>query len=344
MWRYAGGAQVADYDYHGRLARLLWEQQLMGPLARAHETAAESTAVASTNLRQRYLRAQEFVIGLIGVALLRLSAADGLSAADRSRLADPLLQQLQEFMWQMDGTPFSDDGWEVLEPRAGYGRWAASYDLASAALVAVEEPSVLTLLDNLPTGPVVDAACGTGRYAAHLAAQGRDVVGIDIAAEMLAIAEARVPTGRFAVGDLCALPLATASMDGAVSGLALAHVSDLRSAARELARVVRAGGRAVLSVPHPMVVALLDFKAAIPPSEAEERRAYIRQHAHAVSDYLAAFVDGGWWALRHCVEPQISPTAAAELRPGFAEIMQIALVGLPAVLVLELERCPKAVA
>lgn len=30
-------------------------------------------------------------------------------------------------------------------------------------------------------------------------------------------------------------------------------------------------------------------------------------------------------------------------RPGFAEIMQIALVGLPAVLVLELERCPKAV-
>jgi hypothetical protein len=63
-----------------------------------------------------------------------------------------------------------------------------------------------------------------------------------------------------------------------------------------------------------------------------------------VSDYLAAFVDEGWWELRHCVEPQISPTTAAELRPGFAEIMQIALVGLPAVLVLELERCPKAVA
>ena len=41
---------------------------------------------------------------------------------------------------------------------------------------------------------------------------------------------------------------------------------------------------------------------------------------------------------------QISPTAAAMLRPGFAEIMQMALVGLTAVLVLELERCPKAVA
>jgi SAM-dependent methyltransferase len=334
---------VTDYDYHGRLARLLWEEHLTRPLPKANRTAVEPTTAASTNLRKRYLRAEEFVIGLIGVALLRLSATDGLSATDRSRLADPLLQQLREFMWQMDGRPFSNDGWEVLESRAGYGRWAASYDLASAALVAVEEPSVLALLANLPAGLVVDAACGTGRYAAHLAAQGRDVVGVDIAAEMLAIAEARVPTGHFLVGDLCALPLATASMAGAVSGLALAHVDDLASAARELARVVRAGGRAVLSVPHPLVVALLDFKAAIPPGQADERRAYIRQHAHAVSDYLAAFVGAGWWELRHCVEPQISSTAAAALRPGFAEIMQIALVGLPAVLVLELERCSKAV-
>jgi hypothetical protein len=98
-----GEAQVADYDYHGRLARLLWEQQLADPLAKVKRTIAEPTAVASTNLRQRYLRAEEFVIGLIGVALLRLSATDGLSAAERSRLADPLLQQLQEFMWQRDG-------------------------------------------------------------------------------------------------------------------------------------------------------------------------------------------------------------------------------------------------
>jgi len=75
-------------------------------------------------------------------------------------------------------------------------------------LIAVEEPSVLALLNKLPAGLVVDAACGTGRYAADLAAQGRDVVGVDIAAEMLAIAEARVPTGRFVVGDVCDLPLA----------------------------------------------------------------------------------------------------------------------------------------
>src|SRR4029453_8717743 len=105
------------------------------------------------------------------------------------------------------------------------------------------------------------------------------------------------------------LPLPAASMAGAVSGLALAHVGDLAVAARELARVVRAGGRLVVSVPHPLVVALLDFKAAIPPGQAGEPRAYVRQHPHSVSDYLAAFLSEGW-ELRHCVEPQISPTAA----------------------------------
>ena len=331
-----GGSLVADYDHHGRLATLLWEQRLAVPSAQVDRVPFESTAVAGTTLRQRYLRAEEFLVGLIGVALLRLSAADGLTTGDRARLAGPLLQQLQEFLWQLDGLSFSQ-GWEVLDPRAGYGRWAASYDLASAALVALEEPSVLALLDDLPAGPVLDAAGGTGRYAAHLAGQGRQVVGVDIAAEMLAIAQPRVPTGRFVVGDLCALPLPAASMAGAVSGLALAHVGDLAVAARELARVVRAGGRVVVSVPHPLVVALLDFKAAIPPGHGDQRRAYVRQHPHSVSDYLAAFVSAGW-ELRHCLEPQISPTAAAALRPGFADITQLALVGLPAVLVLDLER------
>jgi hypothetical protein len=56
-----------------------------------------------------------------------------------------------------------------------------------------------------------------------------------------------------------------------------------------------------------------------------------------VSDYLAAFVSAGW-ELRHCLKPQISPTAPAALRPGSADITQLALVGLPAVLVLDLER------
>src|SRR4029450_821988 len=68
---------------NGRLACLLWEQRLAGPSAQVERTPCESTAVAGTPLRQRCLRAEEFLVGLIGVALLRLSAADGLTTGDR---------------------------------------------------------------------------------------------------------------------------------------------------------------------------------------------------------------------------------------------------------------------
>jgi hypothetical protein len=139
-------------------------------------------------------------------------------------------------------------------------------------------------------------------------------VGVDIAAEMLAIAQPRVPTGRFVVGDLCALPLPAASMAGAVPGW-----------------------------PWP-TSATWRWPAGAGPGGARRRTGggvgaapAVRQHPHSVSDYLAAFVSAGW-ELRHCLEPQISPTAAAALRPGFADITQLALVGLPAVLVLDLER------
>jgi hypothetical protein len=85
------------------------------PPAQADRTPSKPAAVAGTLVRERYLRAEKFLIGLIGVALLRLSAADGLSAADRTRLAGPLVEQLQAFLWQLDGVPFPQ-GWEVLDP------------------------------------------------------------------------------------------------------------------------------------------------------------------------------------------------------------------------------------
>jgi ubiquinone/menaquinone biosynthesis C-methylase UbiE len=98
-------------------------------------------------------------------------------------------------------------------------------------------------LEALPIGTVLDAACGTGRYADYLAARGHQVIGIDQSPEMIAIARARVPAGRFSTGDLSNIDLADASVDAVVCGLALVHVPDLDRALHEMARVVRPGGR-----------------------------------------------------------------------------------------------------
>ncbi len=50
---------------------------------------------------------------------------------------------------------------------AGYAAWAESYDdQPDNDTIAAEEPVVRALLDDFPPGPVLDAACGTGRHAA----------------------------------------------------------------------------------------------------------------------------------------------------------------------------------
>jgi demethylmenaquinone methyltransferase/2-methoxy-6-polyprenyl-1,4-benzoquinol methylase len=96
---------------------------------------------------------------------------------------------------------------------------------------------------------VVDLGCGTGDLCRVLGRAGLRAVGVDMAAGMLAMAHTAAPLIR---ADALQLPLADASVDGAVSGFALRNVVDIASCFREAARVIRPGGRAVfLEVSEP---------------------------------------------------------------------------------------------
>ena len=100
-------------------------------------------------------------------------------------------------------------------------------------------------------GRVLDAGCGAGEpVAARLLAAGLEVVGVDLAATQLD--RARRLGGRLRVvqGDLAALPLGDASVDGVVSFYAVIHVprGDHPQVFDEFRRVLRPGGRALLCV------------------------------------------------------------------------------------------------
>ncbi len=107
-----------------------------------------------------------------------------------------------------------------------------------------------------PGDRVLDLGTGTGAVAARAAQlvgpEGL-VVGIDISADMLQAARQRVAAQRlgqvtFREGRAEALPAENESFDVVLASLSLMYVIDRAAAARELARVLRPGGRLVAAV------------------------------------------------------------------------------------------------
>ncbi|MBI2169837.1 MAG: ubiquinone/menaquinone biosynthesis methyltransferase [Actinobacteria bacterium] len=114
---------------------------------------------------------------------------------------------------------------------------------------------------------VLDLACGTGDLCRELSAHGVAPVGVDRSAGMLTAARAEAPLVR---GDVLALPMPPASVDGIVCGFALRNFVALEPFLAECARVIRPGGRLALlevSTPrHPLARAAhrLYFERAVP--------------------------------------------------------------------------------
>lgn len=100
------------------------------------------------------------------------------------------------------------------------------------------------LADRLGThGTVLDVGTGSGYVATALGTRGVPVVAVDVVDWRAS--DVHIP---LAFGDACALPISAGSCDGVHMARMLAHVRDWRLALAELARVLRPGGTACLSL------------------------------------------------------------------------------------------------
>lgn len=173
----------------------------------------------------------EHLLGTVGVARRPVGAEEAVSANRR--------------WWDADAEDY-------LAEHAGF-LGAADFVWCPEGLREAEAG----LLGELPGRRVLEVGCGSAPCSRWLAAQGARVVGVDLSAVMLghAVAAAeetglRVPLVQ---ADAARLPFADGSFDVVCSAFgAVPFVADSAAVMREVARVLRPGGRWVFSVTHPL--------------------------------------------------------------------------------------------
>jgi SAM-dependent methyltransferase len=123
---------------------------------------------------------------------------------------------------------------------------------------APEWPALRALLPNLKDLRILDLGCGFGWFCRYAHERGASqVLGIDVSQRMLA--RAREMNSATTIVYKCAnledLDLPEGSFDVAYSSLALHYVEDLGALLANVYRVLRSGGRFVVSMEHPIYMA-----------------------------------------------------------------------------------------
>jgi ubiquinone/menaquinone biosynthesis C-methylase UbiE len=242
--------------------------------------------------------AGEYFLAVEGFAMIR----NCLTAPTAAR---PRVEEMRKILARFDQFPNS-----LVIPLTeyavedGYTRWAPRYDGPNPA-IALEEPIVHSMLTALSPGDALDAACGTGRHAAELAALGYRVIGVDATEAMLAVAREKVPTADLRLGRLEDLPVDDDAVDLITCALALTHVEHLEPVMREFARVLRPGGNAIMADIHP-VATMTGGIAGFPDADNITLGIpYVRNLTHNVSEYVQAFLEAGL-SIVECTEARVT--------------------------------------
>jgi ubiquinone/menaquinone biosynthesis C-methylase UbiE len=279
--------------------------------------------------RDSFLAGQYF-LGVAGMAAMR-------RVLSRPSEGLPRVEEIKQIVAAFDEFP-NDIEIEVVEHdlESGYTEWAPFYDGPNPA-IDVEEPIVQGMISDLPPGRAVDAACGTGRHAAFLATQSFETIGVDANVGMLEVARESYDHVDFREGRLEELPVEEASVDLVTSALAVCHAPDLHAVFSEFVRVLKPGGTAIVSDPHPTTVqfgGVAGFRDPDADPAAGFTMTYVPNLHHPMHTYVNAAVAAGF-EIVECQEPAFSEEGM-RANPAFAvlpEAVRQAFGGLPFVVV-----------
>lgn len=205
-----------------------------------------------------------------------------------------------------------------------YDNFADSYESENASSLLnayYERPAMVNLAGDVSGRRVLDAGCGSGPLSAALRARGAIMTGFDGSPAMVELARQRLGDDMpLYVADLAKpLPFTDDAFDVVVASLVLHYLRDWAGPLAELRRVLKPGGRVILSVNHPTVRLIThpdeDYFATRQYSEDFEfdgRKEVLtmwHRPLHAMTD---AFTAAGF-RIAVVAEPEPSPETPREL-------------------------------
>lgn len=211
-------------------------------------------------------------------------------------------------------------------PKTDYDEFAEAYSADNETNLLnghYERPAMVNLAGDVDGHRILDVGCGSGPLSAALRDKGAIMSGFDLSSAMIELARRRLgDDADLTVGDLAKpLPYDDAAFDDVVMSLVLHYLEDWTEPLAELRRILKPGGRLILSVNHPIVYTALNpdaeyFDVAEFSFDAEHAGrtiTYTNWHRplHAMSE---AFTAAGF-RIAVISEPPIDPDTPSEVIP-----------------------------
>lgn len=216
--------------------------------------------------------------------------------------------------------------WGIAVKADHYDTFAENYARANETSVFnayYERPAILELAGDVAGRTILDAGCAAGTLAAALRDRGAEITAFDASREMVALAQDKLgPDTKVVQADLAApLPFGTGEFDDVVVSLVLHYLEDWSGPLAELRRILKPGGRLLLSVNHPIIREVVypqeDYFATSPYTEEytfagqTAELTFWHRPLHAMTD---AFTRAGF-GISVISEPPFAPDTPRDLLP-----------------------------
>lgn len=193
----------------------------------------------------------------------------------------------------------------IQRERQFHNQWARSLNLSDLrvresfeACTAIENRYALSEMGDLRGKRVLDLGCGAGETSVYFAMQGAKVTACDVSEDFLNIARSLasrygVPLHTLQV-DAGRLPFALESFDY-VFGNGLLHHVDLQTAAKEIQKVLKRGGKAIFIEPLPYNPVINVYRAMAKGVRTDDEKPLAFRDLEKIKSYFSTYSHREFW-------------------------------------------------